>query len=109
MNAIPMPQTLPTPRPRSHHRMSAHKAAAAVRATLRGEAVVTLQKLVPALGVLPRDQVYERILDNPELLDGCFQVSGPTRKRSAPCWSDRIKARSSPKPTPCAVAAACRR
>ena len=38
MNAIPMPQTLPTPRPRSHHRMSAHKAAAAVRATLRGEA-----------------------------------------------------------------------
>lgn len=74
MNAIPMPQTLPTPRPRSHHRMSAHKAAAAVRATLRGEAVVTLQKLVPALGVLPRDQVYERILDNPELLDGCFQV-----------------------------------
>ena len=36
--------------------------------------MVTLQKLVPALGVLPRDQVYERILDNPELLDGCFQV-----------------------------------
>lgn len=73
MNAITLSAKSP-PRSRSHHRMSAQKAAEAVRTTLRGEAVVTLQKLVPALGALPRDQVYERILDNPELLDGCFQV-----------------------------------
>lgn len=75
MNAITLSASAKPPsRSRSHHRMSAQKAAEAVRATLRGEAVVTLQKLVPALGALPREQVYERILDNPELLDGCFQV-----------------------------------
>lgn len=69
MNAVSPPV-----RPRSRVRVSPHAAAEAVRAGLRDDAVSTLQKLVPALAYLPRDQVYNRILDNPELLDGCFQV-----------------------------------
>lgn len=93
MNAISMTAKSPAKpsRPRTHHRMSAQRAAEAVRATLRGEAVVTLQKLVPALGVLPRDQVYDRILDNPELLDGCFQVfrSNPQAFESLLVRSDK--------------------
>lgn len=53
----------------------------AIHEALRGPVVDVLVDCVPQLNGLPRDSVYETIMDNPRLADACFKLFRGQRSR----------------------------
>lgn len=84
---IPAPALAPVSAPTMDPTLAVRR----VKATLRGPVLEILADHLPELRVMPRDQVYERTLDDLDLLDRCFKTFRQNRDKFHAVLIDRAR------------------